>query len=361
MESSSKNIEKLCKFLKNNDEAILITSDINRAYFSGFSSSAGVMLVTYEHAYLLVDFRYSESAKNIVKNCSVITYNKLFDELNTLICKHLIKSLYIESTQVSVNYYNNIKKIFAPQGVSIISNNSLDTYISNIRMIKSSYEIEMIQEAQKITELAFWDVLNFIKPGVSEIKIALEFEYLMKKNGAQSVAFDLITITGSKTSLPHGVPDEQLIKSGDFFTMDVGAVFNGYHSDMTRTVGVECITEKQRNVYNTVLKAQLTALENVRSGVFAKDIDKIARDIIYSAGYEECFGHGTGHGVGAEIHEAPTIGPNSKTILSSGMVITIEPGIYLPGEFGVRIEDMVLVKTDTYQNFATISKDLIIV
>ena len=184
--------------------------------------------------------------------------------------------------------------------------------------------------------------------------------YLMKQYGAERVSFDLITITGSKTSLPHGVPSDDVVKSGDLFTMDFGAVYDGYHSDTTRTVAVNFATDKQREIYNIVLKAQLAVLDEVKAGKTCSEIDKIARDIITEAGYGECFGHSTGHGVGLEIHELPNVSPRGEIILEEGMVITDEPGIYLPKKFGVRIEDMLYVTEKGYNNFVSLPKELII-
>ena len=360
MSGSHQKITKLKNFIKENDEALLITSDVNREYFSGFNSSAGAVLVTKEQAYLLVDFRYGEAAEKKCKSCKVIVFNKLFESIKELVKKHSVSTLYIESTKMSVGYFKDLKNYLKRDKIRIVTTKALDTAITNIRLVKDEYELKSIEEAQKITEKAYLEVLNYIKSGVEERRIALELEYLMRKNGADGVSFDLITITGKKTSLPHGVPDDTKICNGDFFTMDIGALFCGYHSDMTRTVAVGFVSDEQRLVYDTVLKAQLNALSKVKSGVRAEEVDKTARDVIYSAGYKGFFGHATGHGVGMDSHEAPTIGPACKTFLSSNMVITVEPGVYLPDKFGVRIEDMVAVTADGYKNFATVPKELIV-
>jgi Xaa-Pro aminopeptidase len=179
--------------------------------------------------------------------------------------------------------------------------------------------------------------------------------------GAECKSFDLITITGKKTSLPHGVPSDDIVKEGDFFTIDFGAVYEGYHSDTTRTVAVKYATEEMEKIYNIVLEAQLKALEKVKSGVKASEVDRAARNIIESYGYGECFGHSTGHGVGLDIHEAPMVSKKSETILESGMIITDEPGIYLPEKFGVRIEDMLCVTENGCKNFVSLPKELIII
>ncbi|MBR1731876.1 MAG: aminopeptidase P family protein [Ruminococcus sp.] len=356
----SKRINKLRKTLETS-QAALIKNNNNVYYFSGMQNSEGYVIVTNDDAYLLVDFRYAESARNICKSCKVIEFNSLFESLKSVLKDNSIKSLLIESDSVNINLYQRFIKEFNSIGVSVISDDTLVKAIQNLRIIKSDDEIEFISEAQRITEKAYTEVLNYVKPGVNERTVAVELEYLMRKFGAEGVSFDLITITGKNTSLPHGVPGENVISEGDFFTMDIGALYNGYHSDMTRTVAVKSCDDYQREIYDIVFKAQTTALNNVRAGVKASEIDKTARDIITEAGYGKNFGHSTGHGVGLDIHENPFVSSRGETILSENMVITVEPGIYLENRFGVRIEDMVLVKENGFFNFATLTKELIIV
>ncbi len=353
-------INKLRKLISSNNEALIINSNANVYYFTGFNNSEGTVVITSEKAYLLVDFRYIESAKNIVTSCEVLMYNSFSEDLSQLLLENKTSTVYIEAKHTSVFKLNNLKKAFSKINVSINTTDVLDNKIDNLRVIKSSAEIEYIQKAQDITEKAYKEILPLIKPDVTEKDIALELEYKMKKYGAESVSFDLITITGDKTSLPHGVPDDKKIKSGDFFTMDIGALYKGYHSDMTRTIAVGNISDEQKKIYDIVYNAQISALTSVKSGVSCGKVDKIARYIISDAGYGKCFGHSTGHGVGLDIHEKPTVSPKSDTILSSGMIITVEPGIYLENKFGVRIEDMVLVTDNGYKNFANLPKELII-
>lgn len=356
--------EKRINKIKKNlvySQAALIKDNNNVYYFSGMHNCEGYVLITNDEAYLFVDFRYIESARCICKSCKVIEFTKLFESLKAVLQQESIESLLIESECVSISLYNRFIKEFNSIGVSVISDDSLVKAINNLRIIKSNEEIAYISEAQRITEKAYNEVLNFVKPGVSERSIAIELEHLMRKNGAEGVSFDLITITGKKTSLPHGVPSDAIIKDGDFFTMDIGALYKGYHSDMTRTIAVRSCRNYQREIYDIVYKAQNAALESVRAGVKASDVDKTARDIITEAGFGKCFGHSTGHGVGLDIHEKPFVSSKSETILSENMVITVEPGIYLENQFGVRIEDMVLVKNDGYYNFAALPKELIVV
>lgn len=354
----SERLDKLRKLLNNKNQAILLTNELNIEYFCGFRHSEGTMLVTDYNAYLFVDFRYIEAAQAQAKACKVICFKQLIKDLSKQLEDNDILNLYLEASDISVAKFNKIKAEFEKIGVECISDSCLDNAVTELRATKTKSEFEKIKQAQQISEKAYLEILNHIKAGVSERQIAIEFEYLMKKNGAEDISFDLITITGKKTSLPHGVPSDDIIQKGDFFTMDFGAVFDGYHSDTTRTVAVGYADEEMKKVYATVLKAQLKALDFVKAGVPCKHIDDVARFYIVSAGYGKYFGHATGHGVGLQIHEAPTISPKSGTILKEGMVITDEPGIYLPNKFGVRIEDMLYVTEDGYINFVTLPKEL---
>ncbi len=354
-------LNKLRDYFSNKDFALLITNEKNIYYFTGFQKSEGSLLVTTDESYLFVDFRYYQAASQVVKSSKVIMFTNMTDSVAELLKKHNIEDLYLESKAITVDLYQKYLRVFNVSGVSLVTNGVLDKAIENLRLYKTNDEIRFIEEAQKITEKAYTEILNFIKAGEREITIAVELEYLMKKYGADGISFDLITISGKKTSLPHGVPDNDLICNGDFFTMDIGALYNGYHSDMTRTVAVKYCNDKQKSVYDIVLNAQLVGLEAVRTGVKASEVDKASRDIINKAGYEKCFGHATGHGVGLDIHESPSLAPKSETFLSTGMVVTVEPGIYIKNEFGVRIEDMVLVTDKGYKNFTNLTKELIIV
>lgn len=356
-----KRIDKIRKTIASDNEAILITNEINVGYFSAFHHSEGAMLITRTSAVLFVDFRYIEAAKKYAE-CDVVCISKGFISSIIEICtKEEINRVYMESSNLTLEKYSLYKKHFDEFKIELDISSKLDENISDVRIIKTKDEFEKILKAQKIAEESYLEVLNYIKPNISERKIALELEYIMKLKGAERVSFDLITITGKKTSLPHGVPGNEIVCEGDFFTMDFGAVYEGYHSDTTRTVAVKNATDEMKEVYETVLKAQLAALDVVKSGVKCSDVDNAARDIIKQAGYGEYFGHATGHGVGLEIHENPTVSFRSETVLQSGMVITDEPGIYLPDKFGVRIEDMLFVTDIGCINFVTLPKELIIV
>ncbi len=320
-------------------------------------SSAGSILAFREKAYLLIDFRYIEKAKSLVKNCEVILTTNFKEQATELLKKHNARIIAIESDTVTVSQLAVYKSTF--EGYEIDSSNALSAAITDLRAKKSQWEIEKIITAQRIAEKSFENVLNFIKEGKTEKEIALELNNHMLKSGAEALSFDTIALTGKNSSLPHGVPGETRVKSGEFVLMDYGAVYDGYHSDMTRTICVGKPSEEMQNVYDTVLKAQEMALKAAKAGIIGNELDKIARDVISSAGYSDYFGHGLGHGVGMEIHEYPNASPSSKAILEENMIVTVEPGIYLPEKFGVRIEDMIVLRSSGAENLTKCRKNLI--
>ena len=339
-------------------DGALITSDINRRYFTGMKSSAGMLLIFKECAYLIIDFRYIEKARNTVKNCTVMEQENLTEQINSLMKKHNAKSLAVESMDMTLSRMSFLEKKFPD--IEFRKSDELSNNIYDMRTIKSTEEIEKIHKAQKIAEKAFDEILGFIRPGVTEREIALKLDTCMLENGAEGLSFETIALAGANTSMPHGVPGNYKVKNGDFVLMDFGAVYDGYHSDMTRTVCVGQSSEKMGKIYDIVLKAQLEALKKVKSGITGSELDGYARDIIDESGYGDFFGHSLGHGVGMEIHEFPTASSKSETILKENMVVTVEPGIYLPGEFGVRIEDFVVVTENSHQNLTNCPKKLII-
>ncbi len=351
-------IDKLRTIIPDENTGFLITSEANRFYFSNFRSSAGAVFVTKNTAMLLVDFRYAEAAEKSVGGfIDVVCYKKIFDSINELVIKENIKAVIIEDDFVTVS---SLEKYKVEIKAEVIANFHLSEKILDFRMIKTNYEIEKIRTAQKTTEKSFLELLNFVKVGVSERALAVELEYLMKKNGAERAAFDIISISGKNTSLPHGIPSDNMLSNGDFITFDIGSVYDGYHSDMTRTLAVGHASDEMQMVYDIVLNAHLKAAGYIKEGNTCADVDNAARDYIKSQGYGEYFGHTTGHGVGLEIHEKPTVYFTNDTVLRSGMIITNEPGIYLPDKFGVRIEDMYLVTENGYEDLATLDKELII-
>lgn len=348
--------ERLMEALPSEIDAALITEDINRCYFTGMKSSAGTVLVTREKAYLIIDFRYIEKARKTVKEAEVIMQGDLYAQINWLLKKHGCKTLAIESQTVTVAALAKMRESIKSE---IIDTDALSSVIDSLRIVKTQDEIDKIIKAQRIAEAAFDDVLNFLKPGVTEKEVQLHIDYFMLTHGAEGLSFDTIAVSGPNTSLCHGVPTDRRVKEGEFFLMDYGATYEGYHSDMTRTVCIGRPTEKMERVYNVVLEAQLKALDFIKAGVTGKEADKVARDVIYAAGYGEAFGHSLGHGVGLEIHETPNASPISPHTFRENMIVTVEPGIYLPNEFGVRIEDFVIIKQDGCENMTLAPKNLI--
>lgn len=339
-------------------DGALITSDINRRYFTGMKSSAGMVLIFKDCAYLIIDFRYIEKARKTVKNCTVLEQENLTEQINSLMKKYNAKSLAVESMDMTLSRMSFLEKKFPD--IKFIKSDELSNNIYDMRTIKSAEEIEKIHKAQEIAEKAFDEILTFIRPGVTEREIALKLDSCMLENGAEGLSFETIALAGANTSMPHGVPGNYKVQNGDFVLMDFGAVYDGYHSDMTRTVCVGQPSEKMKRIYNIVLEAQTAALKKVRAGITGSELDGYARDIIDWEGCGDFFGHSLGHGVGMEIHEFPTASAKSETILKENMVVTVEPGIYLPGEFGVRIEDFVVVTENSHQNLTKCPKKLII-
>ena len=349
--------ERLFGLLPDNVESVLITSDINRRYFTGMKSSAGTVLAFRNKAYLLIDFRYIEKARETVKTAEVIETKELYKEISALLRQEGVKNLAIEAMDVTVSRLNVMKKHL--KCVDIIETDVLSNSINKLRMIKDEEEMEYIRKAQEIAESAFDDILGFIKEGVTEREIALELDRLMLEKGAEGISFDTIALAGENTSMPHGVPSDKKVEKGEFVLMDFGAVYNGYHSDMTRTVCVGTPDEEMEKIYNIVLTAQEKAIAAAKAGISGKELDGIARRHICDAGYGEYFGHSLGHGVGLEIHEQPNAAPSYEKNLEKGTVITIEPGIYIAGKFGVRIEDFVILTENGCINLTKSAKNII--
>lgn len=336
----------------------LILSAQNRRYFTQFPSSAGALLITEGEAYLLMDFRYEEAARYKAKNCTVVGFQNMEDSLCELIQKHGLKEIYCEIATLSVARARTLEQCFTACGARAVLDSTLDDAIRSMRMIKSEEEVKKIEASQAITDAAFTHILDYIKEGVTERELALEIEFFMRRQGADDVAFGLIVAAGKNGSQCHAVPSDYQVQQGDFITMDTGALLDGYHSDMTRTVALGKVSDEQREVYNTVLKAQLAVIDGAKPGMPCNEVDRIARDIIESR-YPGTFGHGLGHGVGFEIHESPRFNTLDTTLTAPGMVITDEPGIYLPAQFGVRIEDMLLITETGCRSLTKSPKELL--
>lgn len=339
-------------------DGVLITSDINRRYFTGFKSSAGICLITRENKYLLVDFRYIEKAQKTVKDCIVIELKKRKEQLLELIEKENIKILAVEGDTMTIAEFKKLKGEL--DGVTF-DTDALSDAVKRLRSTKSEFEIECITKAQRIAEDAFEKTLTEIKVGMTEKQVSDILEENMKLFGSEGISFDTIVLFGANSAMPHGEPSDTVIEEGNFLLFDFGAMYNGYHSDMTRTVAIGYATDRMKEIYNIVLDAQTSALNQAKIGMTGVEIDKISRDIIENAGYGEQFGHSLGHSVGLEIHEFPNLSPSCEEKMTENVVMTFEPGIYLSGEFGVRIEDMAVFGTEGVKNLTKSEKTLRII
>ena len=335
-------------------DAIVVLDELNQHYLSDFAFTDGLLYITMSAAYMVTDFRYYEMAVNAAsKEFEILMPEQRTAYLATLISDTADKRIGFEGKTVSYEAYRNFTEKYS----NIEWVNIGDT-IEVLRRIKTPDEIQYMQKAQDITDLAFSHLLRVITPEMTEVEVAAELEYSMRRAGADGLAFDTIAVSGDASALPHGTPRPVKLKKG-FLTMDFGAKFNGYCSDMTRTIVIGKADEEVKKIYNTVLKAQLSAIDYLRSGCDCGEADKIARDII-NKDFDGTFGHSLGHSVGLFIHEAPglsTRGFGNK--LECGNVVTVEPGIYLFGKYGCRIEDMVEIRENGVYNFTHSTKDLI--
>jgi Xaa-Pro aminopeptidase len=319
-------------------EGLLVTNTYNRRYVTNFTGSAGAALILAEKAYFITDFRYTEQAKEQVKGYEIIQHNKSFvDEASRIVKVEKIGKLGFEQDHVTFSLWKKLEQSMEAELVPV------SNIIEELRMVKTEEEKNTIKEAARIADAAFAHILDYIKPGVAELDIAHELEFFMRKNGATSSAFDMIVASGKRSALPHGIASSKKIENGDFVTLDYGALYQGYVSDITRTVAVGKPSSRLREIYGIVLDAQKTAIEKIGPGMTGKEADAIARDLISEKGYGDQFGHSLGHGIGLEVHEGPGLAKRSETKLLPGMVVTVEPGIYLPEMGGVRIEDDIFI------------------
>ena len=338
-------------------EAAVVRSGINRFYLTGFSSSAGTILITKSQSFFLVDSRYIQAAKEQVKNCLVIL-EKDRGTLPGLLQEQGIREIAFETNYLSVEAAAELQQTVSP--ATLLYSNDFGRQLLRMRRQKDQRELECLRAAQAITDRAFQALLGQIKPGVSELDLMMFLGEEMARLGCEKRSFNMIFTSGGRTALPHGDPEIRRLEYGDFVMMDVGAMVGGYAADMTRTVAVGSVTQEQRKVYEIVLEAQKRAIEAVAPGKICREVDAVARSYIRDMGYGGYFGHGLGHSLGLEIHEDPRFNQECETRLEENMVITVEPGIYLPGKFGVRIEDMVAVTKNGCEDFTQSPKELII-
>lgn len=333
------------KFQENGLDAMLVSSADNRRYMSGFTGSAGYLLISRKEAVLATDFRYTEQAGNQAPDFRIHRTAAGLDWFPEWTADQNVNRIGFESQDLTVSLYESFKK--AAQDAEktnmpeLISTSGL---IEEIRTVKDADEIRLLTRAVEIADEALDEVAAIVKPGMTEEAIAWELEKAMRVRGAEMISFDTIVGAGPNGALPHHRADETVVKDGDAIVIDMGAKYEGYCSDLTRTIFVGEPDEKFREIYNIVLKAQLAAEEQVRAGMTGEEVDAIAREVIAEAGYGDNFGHSLGHGVGLAVHEYPRVGPRAKDVLEDNMVFTIEPGIYLSGWGGVRIEDIVVLE-----------------
>ena len=352
-----KNLDKYLSLLGEEVDGLLLTSRYSRHYGAEFDIAEGVAIVTAKGCRYFTDSRYIESAQRDLKGFEVLCVDRIgyMKLLNDAIADFGVTALGYEENYLTVaelmGYEKNLNAKLVP----------FNKQINAFRGVKEAWELDLMRKAQAITDKAFSEVITRLKAGMTELELQAELIYCLYKNGATGLAFDPIVVSGPNTSLPHGVAGERVINEGEFVTMDFGASYMGYCSDMTRTVAVGFATEEMKKVYATVLEAQLAGLAASRAGVPGKDIDGAARKVIADAGYGEYFGHGYGHSLGLEIHEAPNPNPGNAGPMPAGALCSAEPGIYLPGRFGVRIEDVTLITENGVVNITKSPKNLIIV
>ncbi len=351
-----KNMEKYLSLLGGEVDGLLLTSRCSRYYGAEFDIAEGVAIVTKKGCRYFTDSRYIESAQNGIQGFEVLDvaghgYSK---RLNDAIADFGVSRLGYEEHYLTVAEFMAYEKTLKAELVPF------NAKINGFRGVKEEWELDLMRKAQAITDKAFSEVITRIQVGMTELELQAELIYCLYKNGATGLAFDPIVVSGPNTSLPHGVAGERVIQPGDFITMDFGASYRGYCADMTRTVAVGYVTEEMEKVYNTVLAAQLAGLAVTKAGVPGKEIDGAARKVIADAGYGEYFGHGYGHSLGMEVHESPSPNARNEEPMPAGAYASAEPGIYLPGKFGVRIEDSVIYTEEGYENPCTSPKNLII-
>jgi Xaa-Pro aminopeptidase len=332
------------KFSEKEIDAIFVTQSENRRYLSGFDGSAGFLIISTKKAVLATDFRYTEQAVAEAPDFEILRIaNNINDWFPGLISEMGIKKLGFEAGDVSFNFHRQLREALKKKKVST-DMIPVDGLVESVRAVKEPGEIELIKKAAAITDAAYESVVKIIRPGVTEKKVAWELEKSLREGGSQTLPFEIIVASGPRAALPHAKPSERVIEDGEPVVIDMGAKYEGYASDLTRTVCAGTADDTFKKVYNTVLKAQKAAMAMISKGITGKAADSIAREIIQKAGYGEAFGHSLGHGVGLAPHELPRLGPNSEDTLADGMVFTVEPGIYISGWGGVRIEDTVVME-----------------
>lgn len=335
-------------------DGLYVTGEANVAYLTGKNGKDCALWITKQDAYILTDFRYMEMALELR---GLFTYQEIKVGLDA--CDFFLsmgkQRIGIEKNNLSLSEYLTLLDRMDADWIVPV-----EGLVEGLREVKDALEIDATKRACAVADACFLHMCQFLKPGITERQAALEIEFFMKSNGAEDLSFDTICVSGANTSYPHGIPGNKVIETGDFVTMDYGCKVDGYCSDMTRTVAIGRVSEEMKSIYELVLLAQRTACEGIRAGMRCEDADRLARDVICDAGFGDYFGHGLGHGTGLQIHEAPRLRPGYPGKLKENQIISIEPGIYLPRKFGVRIEDLATVTPFGIINFVSSPKDLII-
>jgi len=338
-------------------EAALFSNPVNIAYLSGFTGSSGCLLITAEKSCLFTDFRYLLQAQNEAKRFTVVDGGQsLWHKVAESLASSGINALTVEADHLTVDSYHRMTASLP--GVTV---SAIPSLAAELRRIKSVEEQEALEAAALLTDRAFDHILPYLRPGVRERDVALELEFFLRRQGAAAVSFQFIIASGHRSALPHGVAGDKLLSYGDAVVLDFGCILNGYCSDMTRTVFVGSFSERQQQVYNAVLAAQERALAQIRAGITCGEADALARDVLAEHGLADYFGHSLGHGLGREVHEAPKVSAAANELLAAGMVISVEPGVYIGGEFGVRLEDVVVVQEKGVRNLTQSNKGLQVV
>jgi len=334
-------------------DSLLVTNPYNLRFITGFTGTAGLALITPNDAWFITDFRYTEQAGEQVTEFKVVQAQKgLIDEVARIAGEAAVERLAFEQDYMTFATYSQYQEKLSA------TLEPVSGLIEKLRMVKSPEELEVLKAAAKIADDAFEHICGYIKAGMTELQVSNELEFFMRSQGATSSSFDIIVASGLRSALPHGVASDKKIEQGDLITLDFGALYNGYVSDITRTVAVGEPSDKLKEIYQVVLDSQVLALEKIKPGMTGIEADAIARDYINSKGYGEAFGHSTGHGIGLEVHEGPGLSFRSETVLEPGMAVTVEPGIYLPGIGGVRIEDDILITETGNERLTHSSKEL---
>lgn len=349
-------LEKLrAQFSHAGIDGILITNPYNCRYISNFTGTSGVVLISKDQAKFITDFRYVEQASQQCVGYEIVKHTgSIPEEVGQQVKKLEIKKLGFEEENLTYSSYISYDKQVNAELVPVSG------LVEKLRLIKTDAEIKILKEAADIADAAFKHILDFIRPGKTELEVSNELEFFMRKAGATSSSFDTIVASGQRSALPHGVATDKVIEKGDFVTLDYGAYYKGYVSDITRTVAVGQPDPKLKEIYEIVFEAQDRGMSGYKPGMTCKEADALTRDYITEKGYGEYYGHSAGHGIGLEIHEGPTVSFRSDLILEPGMVVTCEPGIYLPGLGGVRIEDDTRITFDHNEALTHSTKELII-